>query len=434
MSTYRITLLIVTTILLFCSTASVFSNPLSGQIIVDPSNPAWLKYSGGGPHFMAGPGDPEDFLYRGSQNANGTRNGDQLQLINKLKPTGANSIYFQAIRSHGGDGNATHNPFVNNDPNQGINTAVLNQWKTWFSEMDRNGIVIYFFFYDDGARIWNTGDNVGSAERAFIQTIVNNFKNYKNLIWVVAEEYAERYTAKRVSNIAKEIRAADNHNHVIAVHKNDGLNFSEFANDPNIDQFAIQCCNKANASKFHTDIVKTWKSANKRYNLNMSESAGGLGSGETLRKKAWATALGGAYVMGFRMDIKSSPVSDLEDMGHLVNFMESTNFNEMEPQDSLAFDATQYVLAFPGKSYIAYASNAADGTKLGIKGLTAGSYLLRWFDPDTGASTSQTVSVPAGDQSWSKPTQFGNEIALYINRKGDNLDPAPSAPADVIVQ
>ena len=69
-----------------------------------------------------------------------------MSLITKLKGTGANSIYLMAVRSHGGDGNSTENPFVNNDPAKGINMAVLDQWETWFTEMDRNGIVIYFFF------------------------------------------------------------------------------------------------------------------------------------------------------------------------------------------------------------------------------------------------------------------------------------------------
>ena len=39
----------------------------------------------GGDHvFICGPGDPEDFLYVGERNADGTRNGDQLERINKL--------------------------------------------------------------------------------------------------------------------------------------------------------------------------------------------------------------------------------------------------------------------------------------------------------------------------------------------------------------
>ncbi|MHC4751089.1 MAG: DUF5060 domain-containing protein, partial [Planctomycetota bacterium] len=42
------------------------------QIIVDPEHPQWLKREGIGPFFMCGPGDPEDFLYRGRLKQDGT--------------------------------------------------------------------------------------------------------------------------------------------------------------------------------------------------------------------------------------------------------------------------------------------------------------------------------------------------------------------------
>jgi parallel beta-helix repeat protein len=216
--------------------------PVSGQIIVDPDSESWLAYNrdsnGDGkkdPCFICGPGDPEGFLYRGTRNEDGTRNGDQMTIINKIKGTGANSIYLMAVRSHGGDGDNTQNPFIDSDPTKGFDDDILNQWETWFTEMDNNGIIIFFFFYDDSARIWDTGDAVGAEEKVFIQGLVNKFKHHKNLIWCVAEEYQESFSATFVSNIAAEIRATDDHNHVIAVHKLTGLDFSEFANDPNID-------------------------------------------------------------------------------------------------------------------------------------------------------------------------------------------------------
>ncbi|MEM7401022.1 MAG: DUF4038 domain-containing protein [Pseudomonadota bacterium] len=421
-------------VFVFVLTASfkTYAQPLDGQIIVDENNPAWLVYAGGGPHFMAGPGDPEGFLYRGSQNADGTRDGDQMQLIDKLKNTGANSIYMQAIRSHGGDGDDTHNPFIGNDEDNGINQAVLDQWKTWFTEMDENGIVIYFFFYDDSASVWNTGNNVGAEEKQFINAIVNNFKQYKNLIWVVAEEYEEVFSAQRISNIAAEIRNADEHKHVIAVHKLPEIDFSEFENDPNIDQFAIQCCAEFNANDFHDEMVAAWELASNRYNLNMSESAPGLGTGSDLRRKSWAIALGGAYVMSFEMDIESTPTSDLEDMGRLVSFMESTNFNEMAPHDELSHAGTDYVLASPGKSYIAYSSSA--GGALGLKNLPAGDYRLEWFNPINGDTVNENVSTQGGNQSWNIPSQFGNEVALYVNQVGNIDTTPPAAPSNLSVQ
>lgn len=426
---------------IWCVVASVFSAfigscPLShaaalaGQIVVNPDNPAWLKYHQGSPFFMCGPGDPEGFLYRGTRNPDGTRTGDQMTLIDKLKGTGANAIYLMAVRSHGGDGDATHNPFVNNDPARGINMAVLDQWETWFTEMDNHGIVIFLFFYDDAARIWDTGDTVGSTEEHFIHTLVNRFEHHRHLIWVVAEEYEEGYSAKRVSNIAAETRAADDYDHPIAVHKLSGLDFSEFAGDPNIDQFAIQY-NVSSPAALHNGMVTAWTNAAGRYNLNMAEAAG-YGTGPTARKKSWAVAMGGAYVMALGWDIATTPINDLEDCGRLVRFMTSTDFTKMSPHDELKHGGTEYVLAKPGDSYIAYASNLSGN--IGLKSMTASVYDLTWYDITNGAFVTQPgVSVAAGDQTWPKPSGIGQELAMAIKRTTPDTLP-PAAPSALRVQ
>ncbi|MHC4322865.1 MAG: hypothetical protein ACYSUX_01180 [Planctomycetota bacterium] len=387
----------------------------SGRIIVDPEHPQWLKRSDGRPFFMCGPGDPEGFLYRGSIKPDGTRDGDQMELIDKMKGTGANCIYLMAVRSHGGDGDKTHNPFVNNDPAKGINPALLDQWETWFTEMDESNIVIYLFLYDDSARIWRTGEKAGKEEKKFIRSLVNRFEHHRNLIWCVAEEYQEALSAERVKNIAAEIRAADDYDHVIAVHKLNGLDFAEFADEPNIEQFAIQY-NVNTAEELHAGIVKAWKQAKGRYNLNMSEAAG-WGTGAEARRKSWACAMAGAYVMILEMDIAGTPKSDLEDCGRLVRFFESTDFNQFSPHDELGFAGTQYVLALPGRGYIAYASKLQG--KIGLKNIRAGVYKLHWYDCASGSEvTNENVTVAGGDQSWDKPGGIGSELAVYLKRIG----------------
>lgn len=387
--------------------------PVNGQVVVDSEHPQWLKRKGGGPFFMCGPGDPEDFLYRGALRPDGSRDGDQMELIEKMKGTGANCIYLMAVRSHGGDGDKTHNPFVNNDPRKGINSKVLAQWEKWFTEMDSTGIVIYLFLYDDNARPWKTGDVIGRAERNFIQTIVDRFEHHKNLIWCIAEEYQEALTVAGAKNIAAEIRKADDYNHVIAIHKLNGLDFSEFAAESNIDQFAVQY-NVPGADELHDGMVSAFQQAKGRYSLNMSEAKDFI-SGEDLRKKSWACAMGGAYVMILGMDIASTPKSDLEACGRLVRFFESTNFNEMSPHDELRFAKTKYVLARPGLSYIAYTPDLRG--EIGLKGMKRGTYEFRWFDCVTGKEVRQAeVHVEAGNRRWEKPRRIGAELAVYIRR------------------
>jgi len=409
-------LMISTFLAMSALAAQPSGKPLPGQIIVNPKNPAWLvRYDPKGNHkpfFLCGPGDPEGFLYRGKRRADGTRDGDQRKLIKKLAPTGANGIYLMAVRSHGGDGDRSHNPFVNNDPKKGLNAKVLGQWERWFDAMDRAGIVIYFFLYDDSARIWNTGHRVGEAERKFIHGLAKRFKHHKNLIWCVAEEYQERFSAKRVSAIAAEIRKADEHHHPIAVHKLSGLSFKEFADNPNLDQFAVQY-NVKSPEVLHAGAVKAFREAKGRYNLNMSEVAQ-HGKGRTARLMSWAAAMGGAYVMVLRMDIAGTAKADLEDCGRLVRFFESTDVAEMAPHDELAAADTQYVLAKPGRSYIAYSARRVG--RIGLKNMTAGTYDFTWLDGATGKRVEQrAVQVAAGEQAW-PPAGIGKEVALYVRR------------------
>jgi myo-inositol-hexaphosphate 3-phosphohydrolase len=230
---------------------------------------------------------------------------------------------------------------------------------------------------------------------------------------VVAEEYSEAYTKRRISNIAAEIRSADDYNHPIAVHQTGGLLF-DFPDEPNIDQFAIQY--GANSPKeLHNAIVTVWNNAAGRYNINLAESS--LPTGTLDRKSKWAVAMGGAYVMIFGMDIEKTPISDLEDCGRLVSFMTSTNFNQMSPHDELKYAGTEYVLALPGESYIAYSSSLPESGMIGLKNMVAGRYGFKWFDPANGTTVTQkTVTVAPGNQSWVKPSTIGTEVAVYIKR------------------
>ena len=427
MKTRTRTLITLLTAIALALAAGAHAGPRKGQIVVDPDNPRWLKYQGGGPFFMAGPGDPEGFLYRGRRLPDGTREGDQRRLIRKLGKAGGNSIYLMAVRSHGGDGNATENPFIGNDPKRGLNKKVLAQWERWFRQMDRLGIVIFFIFYDDSSMIWRTGDRVEAAERRFVRALVDRFEHHKHLIWVVAEEYQERYSAARVSGIAREIRTADDHDHPIAVHILNGLKFGEFADDPHLDQFAIQLHGKT-ARDLHEGMLIAWRDSEGRYNLNMSE-APNWGKGAVGRKKAWAVAMGGAYVMVFEMDIANSPRADLRYCGILARFMESTDFHHMEPRDDLAREATEYVLARPGESYIAYAAEGRG--PLGVAGLDRGSYRLRWLDIASGAERELDRDVTGGTVKFERPKGVGAEAALYLRRLGDRAAAASTSGSRV---
>jgi hypothetical protein len=389
--------------------ATLLPAQMTGQIVVDSRDQSWFRYHQGGSFFLCAPGSPEGFLYRGTQNANGTRNGDQAALLAKLAPTRANGIYLMAVRSHGGDGNSTENPFVDNDPSKGLNQAVLDQWEGWFQTMDQQGIVIFFIFYDDSARIWGSkGNGVAAEEGPFVTALVNRFEHHKHLIWAIAEEYEEKWSTAEAGQLAQIIRAADDHNHPIAVHQLAGLSF-DLPTDPNVDQFAIQH-DETNPDKVNADMKTAWTDAAGRYNLNLSE-AHGWGTGVLSRQNSWAAAMGGAYVMHLEWDIVGTPVARLEECGSLRTFFETVDLSGMSPNNALGYQSTDYVLAFPGERYIAY--TRASGS-IGLRSLPQGKPLQRWLDTVSGTVVELREPIAGGDTLLTRPNGIGNEAAVAV--------------------
>jgi hypothetical protein len=410
----------------------VNSQPLAGQIIVYPNTKSWLAYNrdsnGDGkkdPFFLCGLGDPEDFLYRGTCNVNGTRNGDQMKIINKLNGTGANSIYMQAIRSHGGDGDYTHNPFVDSDPTKTLNENILNQWETWFTEMDNNGIVIFLVLYDDNMTISETGynslgwplDNSGNLhpqERYYIEAIVKRFGHHRHLIWCVMEQVEEMGTdyIEHAKKIAEAIRQSDDHDHVISVHKRLNGSFYEFEDDPNFDQFIPEFLDmEGSISGFHDGMVSYWNTARGRYNINM-QGCKGLDSSDTthVRKGCWAIAMGGGYILIAHINPFERPTSLFQDCGRLVRFMESINLSEMAPHDEVVTSGTGYCLANLGSEYVIY---LPDGSSVTVDLSDAtGALNVEWYDPKDGTYYDEGTVIGGGNESFTSP--FSGDALLYI--------------------
>lgn len=386
--------------------------PLAGQIIIDPQHRAWLKHHGGKHVFICGPGDPEDFLYRGKRLADGTRKGDQEALIGKLIRHGGNCVYLQAVRSHGGDGRRDHNPFHNSDPRRGINVKILDQWERWFDVMDRNGILIYFFFYDDSSDPWRriTDDrhNVCPEERRFLHRIVRTFAHHKNLIWIVAEECEEAFSMQRVHAIAREIRRADRHGHIVGTHHQSSLRYKYWRPGCPLDHFAMQY--NVPGEKAHRGAIEAFRLAKGKYQVIYAENTEAKPNAE----HAWRSAMGGLMPMMLDMDIASTPAEELRRCRVLQRFFEDTDFYRTEPHDELAAGGTQYILADPGSSYIAFATRLQGS--MGVRNMKAGQWRLTWVDCAAGNRIEQTVTIQGGDAAFPRPRGIGTWCAVWIRR------------------
>jgi hypothetical protein len=297
--------------------------------------------------------------------------------------------------------------------------------------MDQNNIVIYFFIYDDAIDVakqfgWSLDENgeLHPKEKKFIQMLVNHFKHHGNLIWCVMEEGQEIGESWRqhISKIAEAINEADEYHHIIASHQLSGNVFFH-KDDPFISQFAIQT-NKEQVEtteSLHQWLLKACEKAEGQYSLVMSEDwvQGNRSVPNSdrmeIRQRNWAAAMSDAYSMVLGMDVINTPEPWLNDCRVLQKFFESTTFNQMQPDDSLAFGETKYVLANKNFDYLLYSRNAK--TNLGVCGLPKGKYTLSWLDCITGKKqVLEEISEETNDCKWLKPNDFGNEIALFVFR------------------
>lgn len=385
-----------------------------GYLTVDPDNPSWFRRTGEGPFFLCGPGDPEGFLYRGARRASGTRDGDQVALIEKVARSGANSIYLMAVRSHGGDGRDDENPFVAQDPGLGVNPAILDQWEGWFAAMDARGILIFFIFYDDGASVWRTGDQVEPPERAFIRVLVDRFEHHRNLVWVIGEEYAEAFSPARVSALARVVREADDFGHPVGVHQNSGLVF-DFPDNPFVDQFALQWNPQVDPDEFHTALSEAFFQARGRYNLTMAERDGhGLEPTDRIRALNWAAALAGAYVMVYQWDVELTSEEQLRQCGYLARFMESSAFPTMTPSPGASAGQTRFLMSGTGPVFLGY-SESGEG-RPGVREVPRGTYEVSWLDARDGRTRQGTLVHAGGTLFLSRPEDLGPELAFYLRR------------------
>jgi hypothetical protein len=136
----------------------------------------------------------------------------------------------------------------------------------------------------------------------------------------------------------------------------------------------------------------------------------------TARVHNWACALVGVHALEAQLNAARADRRDrIVDAGHVVAFMEQTDWYTMRPADELAAESGKWCLANPGQSYIVYSYEC--GEKIGLATLPRGEYALLWFDAVSGKEVRQTVTQAADSPAvCAKPAGFSREVAVYIRR------------------
>jgi hypothetical protein len=113
-----------------------------------------------------------------------------------------------------------------------------------------------------------------------------------------------------------------------------------------------------------------------------------------------------------------SPDADLNALGLIDNFFRAIpSLNSMVPRNDLKYGDTKFVLAVPGQSYVAYSDSAS--ANLGVKGLTSGTYNLKWLDTVDGSTVVQNgvLVTTTTSRLFARPQSIQPEAALYIAKQ-----------------
>lgn len=409
---------------------------LPGQIIVAGGKPGYLKYNGGGPAFLAGPDNPEDFFFQAS---------GQEQMIARMARTGVSAFHCLMFRMRRcnikDEGDDTHNPFVDHDPSKPLDEAVLARWNRWLGLLEEAGVVVDFEFYNDATDVelmgWklDPAGNLHPDEQRFITGIVNRFQHRRNIIWSI-EESCNKPPASRTAHfrkIAEVIARTDRRHHPIVqsfvVPEDPDQDFpaggalpDAYIGDPNINivTWLHLVPHGDDLDMQHEDHLRYYRLTARHFIPMKNETFWRpyLNRGPLSRRYMWSAALAGLQTLEAQHYANKPHDAVLREDGLLASFMEQTDYYNMKPRDELAAGSTKWVLANPGQSYIAYTYDCSK--PMGIKGLAAGVYDLKWLDTVDGETVTQTVTAPAGDAVWAKPDSLDNEIALYIKRRGVN--------------
>ncbi len=403
-------------------------------LVVDESGQWFKKRNTDQPFFMAGVGGPEGYLYE--------TDARKQAIVDDLVSSGANALYMHSIRSFEGDGYDYEDPFViNNDPSSGIRDGVFANWRQFLLQLDAAGIVTWMHVIDDTARPWGCDVPLNQDAKDYIAALVGSFRDLNHLVWLSGEEFlmGSCTTAQDIAlmeAIAAEIKIHDPI-HPIGVHHNNGQAM-QFAGDPNINVFAQQICGNANdrspegvhARASQGDWVYVMAECHP-WHLNLLHD----NDRTLIRRSNWGSALGGGYMLLYNAyecahggklcsrNAAGDPASGsdphdpspaiLGDLSRIKNFMSSSRFNELMPNDALVTGDAKWAMADVSNGlFVLYAYDSPQ--TMGATGLAAVNHRLHWFNTLTGEWLVEEQNGSASP--FAVPITAGTEVALFIER------------------
>lgn len=359
----------------------------------------YLKFMDGTYWVKGGVNEPEDFLAPGVTAGFASKE----QAVDYLAGQGLNSIY---ILLHNIDGDKQNVwPWLGSSQgeakqhNEYFDVDKLGEWERIFYYIQARGIVLHLVLEDDSA--W-TGFN----RQMYYREMVARFAHYNGLIWNIAEEFDENYSAQEISQFARMLRDLDPYDHPITVHHSGSTErWEAFLNDENLDLTSFQTRSEPQNDQavYWFDLVDA---SQKTIPISFDETGQlELDQRDLARHIVWSVFLGGANFELFPQLVSGYPEFEphFGDLVRARSFIEQMSFETMSPCNDLLQFGAGYCFGQREGDYVIYfphgGSWAVDLS--GFVGVWEGS----WFDPRTGELL-PTEEMDGGEvQSLSTPSR-----------------------------
>ena len=361
------------------------------------SGERYLQFVEGTYWLKGGVNEPEDFL---APDVTAGFASKELA-VDYLARQGINSIYLLLNNIEGDKQNVW--PWLGSNQrdakrqNEYFDIKKLGEWEQIFDYIQNRGIVLHLVLEDDSA--W-TGFN----RQMYYREMVARFAHYKGLVWNIAEEYNESYSAVNVSRFANLLRDFDPYDHPITVHHSGSTaRWKPFLNDRNLDLTSFQT-----KPEPQNDLANYWfevvNSAQKTIPISFDET-GQLESDQRdlAREIVWSVYLGGANYEIFTRMFTGYPEFELffADLLRARRFIEQTSFELMSPCNDLLQPEAGYCFGQPGDGYIIYFPKGGSW-KVDLSDLTGLAEGI-WFSPRTGETLPLGHFEGVNNQTFSTP-------------------------------
>ncbi len=262
----------------------------------------------------------------------------------------------------------------------------------------------------------------------YMEYLVARFSAY-NVIWIISGEYNEVEGAW--AHHGQVLKEADPYDHPVSLHPSGRGSSSEFGYSNWMDFIFQQW-----PIGFHTKIKNDYKFD--KPVVNGEYAYAGWHESEDVRIGAWEIyTAGGSFTAGFFNTFAPdkggwdmySYQQEQDWVKWSYEFMDRTEWWDMDPHDDLVSDETVYCLADPGDEYIIYAQNGGQITV--DLSAVSGEIKVQFFDPYHGDYYPAEMVNGGGTRGFTAP--FSGEFVLHVGEFLDADQAPPGVPAGLEV-